>query len=153
MSVELIRCRKCGAMITTQDTMVECMMEEVERLNRLAEKDVKYNRGKLKMLYAQQSAQVYKMMKQIIHLTSQMDEHSRILNQEKGVLVHYLLQNGLITEEKLHELEAYARERAAQANARDQKQIELIYGSFQSECTNRSKADPTAQKAVGNKGG
>ncbi len=150
--MKLLRCRKCGTMITTQDTMVECMMAEVERLNRLAENDAKYNRGRMKNLYAQQSSQVSKMMKQIIHLTSQMDRQSRILNQEKGVLVYYLLQNGLITEEKLHELEKIARERAAQADARDQKEIERIYGSFQSSCTNRSKADPTAQKAMKNGG-
>lgn len=146
--MRLIRCRKCGAMITTEETMVECMMEEVERLNRLAEKDAKYNKGKLKMLYTQQSAQVYKMMKQIIHLTSQMDEHNRQLNQEKGVLVHYLLQNNLITLEKLHELEAYARERAALADAQDQKKIAEIYGVFQSDTVNRTKADPTAWKAI-----
>lgn len=128
--------------------MVENMMAEVERLNRLAVNDAKYNKGKLKNLYAQQSAQVYKMMKQIIHLTAQTDEYARKASQEKSVLVHYLLQNNLITMEKLNELALVARERAKAANERDQKQIEAIYGSFQSECINRSKADPTANKAI-----
>lgn len=146
--MKLLRCRKCGAMITTQDTMVECMMAEVERLNRLAENDAKYNKGWLKSTYEQQSSQVYKMMKQIIHLTSQMDESARRLNCEKGVLAHYLLSNGLITEEKLHELELKARERAAKAKERDERQIAAIYGEFQSVCNNRTKADPTAQKAM-----
>lgn len=146
--MKLLRCRKCGAMITTQDTMVDCMMAEVERLNRLAENDAKYNKGRLKSTYEQQSSQVYKMMRQIVHLTSQMDESSRRLNQEKGVLVHYLLSNGLITKEKLHELEEKARERAAQANERDQRQIEAIYGEFQGSIHNRTKADPTARKAM-----
>ena len=146
--MKLLRCRKCGAMITTQDTMVDCMMAEVERLNRLAENDAKYNKGRLKSTYEQQSSQVYKMMRQIVHLTSQLDEESRRMHQEKGVLVHYLFSNGLITEAKLHELEAIARERAAQANERDQRQIEAIYGDFQSSIHNRTKADPTAQKAM-----
>ncbi len=146
--MKLLRCRKCGAMITTQDTMVDCMMAEVERLNRLAENDAKYNKGRLKSTYEQQSSQVYKMMRQIVHLTSQLDEDSRRMHQEKGVLVHYLFSNGLITEAKLHELEAIARERAAQANERDQRQIEAIYGDFQSSIHNRTKADPTAQKAM-----
>lgn len=146
--MKLLRCRKCGAMITTQDTMVDCMMAEVERLNRLAENDAKYNKGRLKSTYEQQSSQVYKMMRQIVHLTSQLDEDSRRMHQEKGVLVHYLFSNGLITEAKLHELEAIARERAAQANERDQRQIEAIYGDFHSSIHNRTKADPTAQKAM-----
>lgn len=146
--MRLIRCRKCGAMICSQDTMVESMMAEVERLNKLAENDCKYNKGRLRNVYVQQSSQVYKMMKQIIHLTSQMDEYSRLLSTEKGVLVHYLLQNNLITLEKLHELEAYAREKAKIADERDQKQIEAIYGDFRRETVNRTKADPTARKAI-----
>lgn len=146
--MRLLRCRKCGAMISTQDTMVESMMAEIERLNRLAEKDCKYNKGRLRNVYSQQSSQIYKMMKQIIHLTSQMDEQSRRVNTEKGVLVHYLLKNSLITLEKLHELEAHARERAKIADERDQKQIEAIYGDFRSETVNRTKADPTARMAI-----
>lgn len=146
--MKLLRCRKCGAMITTQDTMVECMMAEVERLNRLAENDAKYNKGRLKSTYQQQSCQVHAMIKQIVHLTSQMDEYARRLGQEKGVLVHYLLSNGLITKEKLHELDEKARERAVKANERDERQIAAIYGEFQSMCNNRTKADPTAQKAM-----
>ena len=50
-TVKLIRCAKCGTVITTQDTMVQPMMAEVTRLNQLAEKDKKFNGGKMANLY------------------------------------------------------------------------------------------------------
>lgn len=146
--MKLLRCRKCGAVITTQDSMIESMMEEVKRLNSLAEKDAKYNKGRLKSVYQQQSSQIFKLMKQIIHLTSQMDEHSRLLENEKSVLVYYLRTNGLITDEKLLDLEEKARKRVKEKNARDEAEIQMIYGKFNSICQNRTNADPTANAAL-----
>lgn len=52
-TVKLIRCAKCGTVITTQETMVQSMMAEVTRLNQLAENDRKFNRGKMVNLYQQ----------------------------------------------------------------------------------------------------
>ena len=149
-TVKLIRCAKCGTVITTQDTMVQSMMAEVTRLNQLAEKDKKFHGGKMACLYMQQSAQVYKLMKQIIHLTAQMDEHARLIMQEKSVLAHYVRDNGLVSDETLRELELKARERAAEANKKDQAKINELFGEFQSICQNRTKRDPTAEKALKN---
>ena len=149
-TVKLIRCAKCGTVITTQDTMVQSMMAEVTRLNQLAEKDKKFNGGKMACLYMQQSAQVYKLMKQIIHLTAQMNEHARLIMQEKSVLSHYVRDNGLVSDETLRELELKARDRAAEANKKDQAKINELFGEFQSICQNRTKRDPTAEKALKN---
>jgi hypothetical protein len=147
-TVKLIRCAKCGTVITTQDTMVQSMMAEVTRLNQLAENDRKFNRGKMVNLYQQQSAQVHKLMKQILHMTAQMDEHARLLIHEKSVLTHYVRDNGLVSDETLRELELKARDRAAEANKKDQAKINELYGEFQSICQNRTKRDPTADKAL-----
>ena len=144
--MKLLRCRKCGTVITTQDAMVENMLAEINKINDLAIKASKNKEKQVAALYMQQSAQLSKLMKQIIHIASQLDESYRRLNQEKGVLVHYLFSNNLITEDKLHELEKKARERAAEADKKDQAEIERLYGDFCSICTNRTKSDPTANR-------
>lgn len=149
-TVKLIRCAKCGTAITTQDTMVQSMMAEVTRLNELAEKDRKFNGGKMLNLYQQQSAQVYKLLKQIIHMTAQMDKYARISSQEKSVLSHYVRVNGLVSDETLRELELKARSRAAEADKKDQARINELFGEFQSICQNRTKRDITAGKAIKN---
>lgn len=147
-TVKLIRCAKCGTVITTQDTMVQSMMAEVTRLNQLAEKDRKFNGGKMANLYQQQSAQVHKLMKQILHLTAEADEQKRQLQREKSVLAHYLLDNGLLPESELHELLEKARVDAAERSKKDQAKINELFGEFQSICQNRTKRDPTADKAL-----
>lgn len=146
--MKLLRCRKCGTFITTQDNLIEQMMEEVKRLNSLAEKDAKFNKGRLKSVYQQQSSQIFKLMRQIIHLTSQMDEESRLLQNKISVLVYYLRTNKLITDEKLHELEEKARKKVEEKNASDEAEIRMLYGEFNSICQNRTKADPTANAAL-----
>lgn len=149
-TVKLIRCAKCGTIITTQETMVQSMMAEVTRLNTLAEKDRKFNGGKMLTLYQQQSAQVYKLLKQILHMTAQMDKYARICSQEKSVLTHYVRVNGLVSDETLRELELKARTRAAEADKKDQTRINELFGEFQSICQNRTKRDMTADKAIKN---
>lgn len=149
-TVKLIRCAKCGTVITTQETMVQSMMAEVTRLNQLAEKDKKFNGGKMACLYMQQSAQVHKLLKQILHMTAQTDERVRLVNQELSVLRHYVRQNALVSDETLRELELKARDRAAEANKKDQAKINELFGEFQSICQNRTKRDPTAEKALKN---
>lgn len=145
--MKLIRCRKCGTVITTQETMIDNMMDELNRLNRLAEKAAKHNRSMMQV-YQQEAIQVRKLIGQIIHLTSQMDEHARRVLQEKSVIIHYALENNLLTMDKIHELELIARERAAKADERDQREIKKIYGDFESMLTNRTKKDPTAKEAI-----
>ena len=146
--MRLLRCRKCGTFITTQDTMVENMMEEINRLNRLAEKAARGKDKSLINVYQQQSAQVSKLMKQILHLTAQKDAAYRVEKQEKSVLVHYLLTNNLITHEKLNELNEIARIKVEEKNKADQAEIERLYGDFESTLTNRTKNDPTAKAAM-----
>lgn len=145
--MNLIRCRKCGTVITTQETMIDNMMDELNRLNRLAEKAAKHNQSMMNV-YQQEAIQVRKLIGQIIHLTSQMDKNARRVLQEKSVIVHYALENNLLTIEKIHELELIARDRAAKADERDRREIKKIYGDFESMLTNRSKKDPTAKKAI-----
>lgn len=125
--------------------MVETMMAEINRLNGLAAKDSKHRNT-----YQQQSAQLFKLMKQIIHITAQMDDAVRNLKNEKSVLVNYLIANNIVTYDKLHELEAVARERAKKQNEKDSKELERLYGEAYSICQNKTKSNPTEKTALKN---
>ena len=145
--MKLLRCRKCGTMITTQDNLMQNYMEEVSRLNNLAMKD-RRNRP----VYEQQASQLTKVVKQILHSTSQMDEQRRSLQNELSVLTTYIRENGLISDEKLFELRDKGREIAIKKNEEDEKLVEQLYGNFNSILANNSRRDPTEKMALKKEG-
>ena len=63
-------------------------------------------------------------------------------------MTRYLLDNGLLTQNELHDLLETARAGAAEGSKRDQAKINELFGEFQSICQNRTKRDPTADKAL-----
>lgn len=136
--MKLIRCRKCGAVITTNDTIMQNYMDEIERLSKLAIRD-----RKNASVYLNKAASLRKISTQIIHLTAQRDEDMRRLTNELGELVSYIRENGLISDDKLYELQEIARKRARQKNAEDEKRVEALYGNFNSILGNSSRRDPT----------
>lgn len=141
--MKLLRCRKCGTMITTQDDFMRNYMEEIKRLNALAVKD-KRNR----VIYQQQAAQLTKVSTQILHATTQMDDNRRNLQNELSVLVAYIRENGLISDEKLSELRDIGRERARKKSEEDERMVEQLYGTFDSILGNRSRRDPTEKTVL-----
>ena len=143
--MKVLRCRKCGTVITTENNYVEMMTAEINRLNSLAAKG-----GKNRTVYQQQSAQLFKLMKQIIHISSQMDSEVRVLNNQKGVLVEFLIGNGIITYDELHELEAKGRKRAKAQDEKDAKELERLYGEAQSICREKGIRNSTENKALRN---
>ena len=141
--MRLIKCRKCGATICTDETFVQCMLDRIEELGSLARKDKK-NQG----LYLQEAAAVKKIMTSYLHRTAQMDTDNRRVKNELSVLVGYVMENKLIPQEKLNELTQIARERAAKNDQKDAEEVEKLYGDFENMMYNRTKADPTYKKAV-----
>lgn len=140
--MRLVKCRKCGATITTDDTIAERMMDRIDELNALARKDPK-NRT----TYQQQASAVKKLMTQILHRTAALDEQNRRLIYEHKQLVHYVLDNGLVSKEKLIELDEIARVQATIADRNDEAEIRRLYGEFENITINRTKVDPTADQA------
>jgi hypothetical protein len=134
-------------MITTQDTLMQNYMEEISRLNNLAMKD-RRNRT----VYEQQASQLTKIVKQILHSTSQMDEQRRKLQNELSVLTTYIRENGLIPDEKLFELRDKGREIAIKKNEEDEKLVEQLYGNFNSILGSSSRRDPTEKMALKKEG-
>lgn len=150
--MRLIKCRKCGAAITTEDALIERMNDTIHELN---EKARHSRNGKVAKSYLAEAASVTKMMKGIIHNTSQIDERRTTLLCEMSEIVHYLRENNLITDEKLDELRKIARDKAEKKNAECQKEIDRIYGAYTDlyVAHNNTKSDPTATKAIRNMDG
>lgn len=141
--MRLIKCRKCGATICTDEAFQERMLDAIEECNKQARKDRKNSNT-----YLQQAASYKKILSQYLHRTSQYDSDLRRYKNENSVLIHYLLDNNLITKEKLYELKEKGRERAAANDREDAKVIEQLYGQAKNPLFNNTKADPTVRKAL-----
>ena len=141
--MRLIKCRKCGATIATDETFIQRMLDDINILSAKASKDRKNSNS-----YLQQASAIRKIMQQYLHMTAQKDEESRRLRLEHKALVHYVLNNGLISQDKLQELDDIARKEFAEKQQSDQEIIQRLYGDFENISINRTKADPTERKAT-----
>ena len=147
--MRLIHCKKCGAAMVTENALIERMNDTIHELN---EKARRSKHGGIAKSYLAEAASVTKMMKGIIHNTAQMEDRRTTCSCELAEITHYLRENNLVSDEKLDELRAVARKKAEVKNAENQKEIDRIYGEYKSTYTpsNKTKADPTANKAMSN---
>lgn len=141
--MKLIKCRKCGATIATDETFVQRMLDDI---NELSEKSRKDKRNACS--YLQQASAIKKIMTQYLHRTAQMDNERGRLLYEYKTLVHYVLDNGLISQEKLNEINEIARKRFEEKNEQEQREVDRLYGAFENISINRTKADPTEREAT-----
>lgn len=141
--MRLIKCRKCGATIATDETFVQRMLDDINILSEKARKD-KRNANS----YLQQASAIRKIMQQYLHRTASMDEEHRRLLHEHKILVHYVLDNGIVSQEKLQELDDIARKAFEQRQREDQEAIKRLYSGFDNITINRTKADPTEKKGM-----
>ena len=96
--MKLIRCRKCGAALVTEDALIERMNDTIHELN---EKARHSKNGKIAKSYLAETASVTKMMKGILHNTAQMEARKSGSSYELSEIVHYIRENDLISDEKL----------------------------------------------------
>lgn len=143
--MRLIKCRKCGATIATDETFIQRMLDDINILSEKARKNTRCANS-----YLQQAAAIRKIMQQYLHRTAQMDEECRRLLHEHKVLVHYVLDNGIVSQEKLQELDNIARKAYEERQLEDQAVINRLYGDFENISINRTKADPTAKSGERN---
>lgn len=141
--MRLIKCRKCGATIATDETFIQRMLDDINILSEKARKDKRNGNS-----YLQQAAAIRKIMQQYLHRTASMDEEHRRLLHEYKILVHYVLDNGIVSQEKLQELNDIARKAFEQRQREDQEAIKRLYGGFDNITINRTKADPTEKKGM-----
>ena len=146
--MRLVKCRKCGATVITDSTLLESMIDAMNDLN---EKALRAKRGADKQAYIQQVSQLKKMIAQVQHRTAQLEVRRTTVMAELAELVHYVMSKGLLTYEELDEIRAVGRKKAEQKNKEDERVINEVYGEFKSNTTfNRSKADPTATNGIHN---
>ena len=141
--MKLIKCRKCGATIATDETFVQRMLDDI---NELSEKSRKDKRNACS--YLQQASAIKKIMTQYLHRTAQMDDKEMRLLYEHKVVIQYILENGLLSQEKLNELNEIARKKFTEKKDSDQLEIERLYGAFDNIAINRTKRDPTERQAL-----
>lgn len=145
--MKMIRCRKCGASMISEDGLIERMSDTIHELN---EKARKSKDGRIAKSYLAEAASVCKLMKGVIHNTTALESRKITCQSEYSELVYYLRSHGLISEEKLQEIREIARKKAKQKDLENQKELDRIYGQYKKLYmpANKTKADPTAKKAI-----
>ena len=82
--MKLIRCRKCGAALVTEDALIERMNDTIHELN---EKARHSKNGKIAKSYLAEAASVTKMMKGILHNTAQMEARASPLKPREETVI------------------------------------------------------------------
>lgn len=154
--MKLVKCTNCSAAVLTEDTLINSVLDHIEYLssklkkaNNIIPKGLRHNtRSDLK----QEINVCKKIATQIIHGTTQIEMRKMTIDKEKNELVGYLLANNLITKEKIHELDVIARKKVKEQQEKldgvDRENINKNRDEFISLLTNRTKKDPTANKAI-----
>lgn len=162
--MRMIRCKKCGTMVASEDGLLERIMDEAREERRLAEEeDSKANdftskannlliiAKKLNMSAKNRrdnAKQLDKFANQIQHQTTQLESRKILKEKQMGVLAKYLLDNNIMTQDKLDELSEIAIIEAKEKEAEDQRQLDLLYKSYSDYTGNKTKKDTTYKKAV-----
>lgn len=141
--LRLMKCKKCGATICTDEAFVE---RALDKINYLAAETVRDHRNKT--IYLGQISTIKSIVKQYLHQTAQMDTDNRRLKNELNVLVHYVLDNNLVSQEKMNELNAIARKKAAINEEIASQEVERLYGQFENMFADKARKDPTERKVV-----
>lgn len=139
--MRLIKCRKCGATIATDETFIQRMLDDINILLEKGRRDKKNLNT-----YQQQAAAIRKIMQQYLHITANMDERRRELQCKLSILWNYVHDNNLIPEEKLNDLMAEAERIAADRIRAEEERLKELYRGFENITINRTKADPTAKR-------
>lgn len=143
--MRLVKCKKCGTPIMMDSYIMEQMFIAMQECNEKA-RQIKDNI--IKMSYLQEATQINKMIVQVQHRTTQIEERKTRINCEMSEIVHYIRENNLVSEEKLNELRIIARKKAEIKNKEDEKIIKQIYGEFENIMVNRTKRDTTSKMAL-----
>jgi tetrahydromethanopterin S-methyltransferase subunit G len=141
---KVLRCPKCDHVITGQDEFVKNIMERFN--DNLRKLEHVTGRKYQKLLHENSMLKSY--LKQVLHYRSEI-ERIRIENIHfNKVLIWYLLNNNLITTEKLNELQETARDKMNKSLEARSKELEKVYGDFNSIFGNKIKSDPTLDAVI-----
>ena len=142
--MQLVKCRKCGATVMSNDTLLSNMQEEYNELNKKSQK----TKGADKQLLVQQMAHITKLMRQALHNNSELELRKYEAYYELRELRLYLVNNNILNYDILDELRTKARATAKEKVAESERALNNLYGEFMNICNNNTKSDPTAREAI-----
>ena len=143
--MKLIKCRKCGTPVVSNDLMLQRLLDGMEEANKNA---LKANNHKQRTAYIQQASQYKQLIKSIMHITQQTEKRGRYLECEIKDLTSYLVDNNLMTYDEIGIIQNKARERANKEIEEDKKKLDKLYKESHNELFNKSKSDTTARSAI-----
>lgn len=141
--MRLIKCRKCGATIATDETFIQRMLEDINALSEEARKD-----RKNQSTYMQQASAIRKIMQQYLHTTANMDERRMELQCKLSILWNYVHDNNLIDDETLNSLMCEAEVIAQERIKAEEERVNELYRGFENISINRTKRDPTEKRVM-----
>lgn len=143
--MKLIKCKKCGTPIASNDLMLQRLLDGMEEANKNA---MKSRNNSQRNVYIQQASQYKQLIKSIIHTTTQLEERHRYLNAELKELVRYLADNEIMTYDEIGLIQNKAREKAQKGMDEDRKRLNKLYQDAYNELSNNSKVDATYKQAI-----
>ena len=143
MGMRLIKCRKCGATIATDETFIQRMLDDINILSDRARRDRRNSNS-----YLQQASAIRKIMQQYLHRTAQADAEMLETRAELGALISYVRANGLISDKELADITTPARLKARERLMQEEERINELYRGFDNISINRTKADQTERKGI-----
>ena len=144
--MRLVKCKKCGATVMTGDTLLSNMQDEYNELIKKSHRA----KGAEKQIISVQLSHLSKMMRAVIHTSTEVEVKKLSAYSELGLLKSYIRACSLMTDKELDDIQSRARAMSREKIAQDEKELNRIYGEFRNICNNNTKRDPTADEAVRN---
>lgn len=141
--MNLIRCHKCGAMVISDESLLQNIIDAMEEATRLARNGKPYQRN----ARLQEAAEYRSIYKGLMHHITERDRAERVTPHELSELIHHVLFNNLMTRAEVDAVCVRGKAIAAAARVREDKEIQRVYGNFETIC-NRTKPNPTERAAL-----
>ena len=143
--MKLIKCRKCGTPLASNDLMIQRLLDGMEEANKNA---MKSKNASQRYIYIQQASQYKQLIKSITHATTQLEERRTYERAELKELVKYLMKNNIMTCEEISLIQDSARKNVEIAIKEERQKISKLYQDGYNELYNNSKSYTTHKKAM-----
>lgn len=141
--MNVLRCKKCGAAIVTDDVFFQRLLDRIDETTKKAEQ---CKNGSLRAVYIQEISTYKSMYKSYMHNLSKLEEMQNKDTYKLREIIRYIRDRELISEDQIKKIYELGEKRATENARLVKREISLIYGKFDS-MSNRTKADPTAEAA------
>ncbi|MCR5552710.1 MAG: hypothetical protein K6F19_06270 [Oscillospiraceae bacterium] len=142
--MNLIKCRKCGAVVIGRDTMIEGIVDAMNDANARA----RYGPKSLRNAAIQEAAEYNTLLKGVLHYESVRIHAEAVAPVVVKELCRYIREHGLMTPRELDDLCAAAKRKAARIAEEAEKAENQLYGTFDAISNDPAYRDPTAKAAI-----